>query len=732
MPAAAKLLIDIAADIAKLRTDFGEANTVVQQFGAKVKAVGDTIKTALGAFGISLGISSIISFGERVTKAADDMADLAENLKFSTRDFQAFQNAAYLAGQSIEGTTGAIAKFNVFVGNALEGQKAQVELLRSIGINALPKDQAERLQVVATAITNITDAAKRSAVEVAVFGKSGQSVSAILEQWKKGASELNAELEKQGLVLSPELIARIDEMGKKSDAAAKKVEVLFAPFYFAAKSTAFDFIAKQFGIIAGYIELFSARTSTIDKMRDLLAILLAVPTGGVGLLAAGQTAQAKAQNDLNNALERSVELTKGLQDAEKQMGATSAPAELFREKIKQTEEEISKLRGFLDGKPAATMPPTTVTGAGGSDPLKVKTEGVDKFTEAMTRLKAEIEATQQAISTFESSSNLPTKEAERLAKLAGDIGLKQSQMLKGIEDSGQQEQIKATVEQLERLKFKLDELKAVQGVADEVSRKFGTGQTELADRTYFLDKALQANKISVEEYNGALKEATETAERQKLVHEGLKDGLDGLVAGFQFAAVSMSQAQTDFQAGQDLFNAGFQTISQAITEFADKGTIDFGRLAKAFAAMLIEMAAKWAAASFLKAAFGGLGGLFGGGGSGITITRGPSTPIALPGLASGGPVSAGMPYWVGESGPERFIPNTAGNIVPSGGGGNVVINNYAQARVTTSRRQSGGGMNLEVLIEPLEAMMAGRMGQGKGSLGPAIEGNYGLARQGRR
>lgn len=48
---------------------------------------------------------------------------------------------------------------------------------------------------------------------------------------------------------------------------------------------------------------------------------------------------------------------------------------------------------------------------------------------------------------------------------------------------------------------------------------------------------------------------------------------------------------------------------------------------------------------------GFLAGIFGGG---------------IPGRAAGGPVSGGQPYMVGESGPELFVPSTAGRIVASG------------------------------------------------------------------
>ena len=43
------------------------------------------------------------------------------------------------------------------------------------------------------------------------------------------------------------------------------------------------------------------------------------------------------------------------------------------------------------------------------------------------------------------------------------------------------------------------------------------------------------------------------------------------------------------------------------------------------------------------------------------------------GRAVGGPVDTGRAYTVGESGPELFVPSTAGQIVPNGGGGSVQV-----------------------------------------------------------
>jgi hypothetical protein len=63
--------------------------------------------------------------------------------------------------------------------------------------------------------------------------------------------------------------------------------------------------------------------------------------------------------------------------------------------------------------------------------------------------------------------------------------------------------------------------------------------------------------------------------------------------------------------------------------------------------------------------------LLSGGGKGITVTV--SAPYAGPGghappRAAGGPVTADMPYVVGEKGPEWFVPQTSGRIVPNAAG----------------------------------------------------------------
>ena len=95
--------------------------------------------------------------------------------------------------------------------------------------------------------------------------------------------------------------------------------------------------------------------------------------------------------------------------------------------------------------------------------------------------------------------------------------------------------------------------------------------------------------------------------------------------------------------------------------------------------------------------------LFGGGGGGggsmlppvpsTTPTGGvrtPKPPKYLPHLAGGGPAMAGSPYFVGENGPEIFVPSASGNVLPNPSSG--------VAPIAPSGGSNNGGNTYNVVI----------------------------------
>ena len=127
-------------------------------------------------------------------------------------------------------------------------------------------------------------------------------------------------------------------------------------------------------------------------------------------------------------------------------------------------------------------------------------------------------------------------------------------------------------------------------------------------------------------------------------------------------------------------------IEDALGRAVSTGKLGFDDLRRVALAVMAEIAA-----AAMQAGMNALGGGSGnsGGGSGMAglIQAGVQilSAMGLPGRATGGPVSPGAAYMVGERGPELFVPTASGRIEPlaSGGGGRDV-------RVAISINAPGG------------------------------------------
>lgn len=104
-----------------------------------------------------------------------------------------------------------------------------------------------------------------------------------------------------------------------------------------------------------------------------------------------------------------------------------------------------------------------------------------------------------------------------------------------------------------------------------------------------------------------------------------------------------------------------RAIERALLGAVRSGTLGLEDLKKVALGVLGEIAAA-ALHQGIGAILGGGGGEDRGGFSLPDILRG-----GLPGRATGGPVSPGRAYRVGEHGPETFVPTASGHVVPAGG-----------------------------------------------------------------
>ena len=130
--------------------------------------------------------------------------------------------------------------------------------------------------------------------------------------------------------------------------------------------------------------------------------------------------------------------------------------------------------------------------------------------------------------------------------------------------------------------------------------------------------------------------------------------------------VATMRAEMDgpFAAGME--RAG-RTLENSLVRALQTGKFGFEDLRRVALSVLSEIAGA-AIRSGLDSLSGGSSG--GGGQGGLLGTIGTivSSLFGAPGRATGGPVSPGRAYRVGENGPELFVPTSAGRVETGGSG----------------------------------------------------------------
>lgn len=118
-------------------------------------------------------------------------------------------------------------------------------------------------------------------------------------------------------------------------------------------------------------------------------------------------------------------------------------------------------------------------------------------------------------------------------------------------------------------------------------------------------------------------------------------------------------------AGMDRAGSAMET---ALNRFIRTGKFGFEDLKRTVLSVMNEIAASTLRMSFGAAGGGGSGGILG------TLAGVAMAAFGLPGRATGGPVSPGQAYLVGERGPELFVPTASGRIETGAVRGATTIN----------------------------------------------------------
>jgi lambda family phage tail tape measure protein len=191
-----------AADSAlRMSESYARSEKIGQQIRRGFLTLGTAAATAL--------IASFVAF-DQLTKKAGDFQDMAEKTGDTAQNIASLAVAAGTAGTEMETVVSASTKLTKGLSGVDDESKAAGAAIAALGLNI--KDfkalaPADQMEAVAKALGNFQDGAEKTAVAMALFGKTGADLLPFLK-------ELGAEGGRQ-VILTAEQIKQADEYADK-------------------------------------------------------------------------------------------------------------------------------------------------------------------------------------------------------------------------------------------------------------------------------------------------------------------------------------------------------------------------------------------------------------------------------------------------------------------------------------------------------------------------------------
>ena len=247
-------------------------------------------------------------------------------------------------------------------------------------------------------------------------------------------------------------------------------------------------------------------------------------------------------------------------------------------------------------------------------------------------------------------------------------------------------------EKIDIAKAQIEEEQRLRDMNDAYAQTVATAQFEAKEKTRLLDLEkedlqLKQQMIHASEKEQKLAEISLKYKRLEITANGDAVRLEQLRQQETLERFNV-EIQDSMKKSAQVFDSVWGNMSNAIDNFVKTGKLSMKDFARSVIQDLIAIELKAQTISLLRMAFNA----FSGGGVGSATPSQYALDFSgakLGTRAAGGPVSGNTPYLVGEKGPELFMPNGSGTIIPNSqtsqmGGVTNVTNNYINAIDTKS------------------------------------------------
>ena len=445
---------------------------------------------------------------------------------------------------------------------------------------------------------------------------------------------------------------------------------------------AFGFLPTAYGGVASLTFAFSGLFRGLLRFAGLVGIFYTIfeiisslvkTITGSGLVEWGE----KALKALGLIKETSAERDAAKKKSEEQANANREVNDALKNEKIALDQLLISYRRSNDEANRKFKADTTMIGMSEEKTIQFQQElaAYDRYISEYNKLREDFDK--------KSKSNSPSERAmagqinESMKKLTEEYQ-KQAPELSQLTDE-RIRALRADRFSLESTKALIDSQNKLQAIQDDIAK---STMSEIEKKYYDIDAAAKASaKSAIEAEEAQRKAKLSPAEVQAYYAEYAKGTQELKNAAREQYTLSrqfstgwknafdeyVSNATNAANKAQRIFETFATALEDALYKFFTTGKLGWKDFANTVIQEMIRIETKQLAANIMTGGRGA-GGSSGGGLLGLGGLFGF--------LASGGPVSANKPYIVGERGPELFLPNTGGTMVPNSalGSQNVTYN----------------------------------------------------------
>lgn len=268
-----RVLTSTQQKVVKLTQDFNKAEQAAKKTSQSFKNLGTELSQSLGsipgASGLANAVSSISSASGGLATAAAGLTvvataasaavagiyalvrssseaighfkDLSQQVGFSVETLSTLENAAVQSGGSINTVTGAL---GIFERNMEAAHERGSEMARVFKVLKIDIDDNEKaLRQAITTLARMPEGAQQTAIAMKLFGRSGREVLAIAKEMDGELGRFQSELRTTGRLVTTEMAERADQVADKFARMGSQIKVVtftFASEFYPTASRVLD------------------------------------------------------------------------------------------------------------------------------------------------------------------------------------------------------------------------------------------------------------------------------------------------------------------------------------------------------------------------------------------------------------------------------------------------------------------------------------------------------------